>query len=482
MTSTLDTEKRTRGPLSLNHCGEQTDADNPWMRIEVGLAALASIVLPCAALRAAGPPPAKIPVSLAGEWELDERRFDCDIGFRMMLEVDGEAISGWIYDGGDRNALKGTVHGLDLTFDRTPGGGVPMRYAGRMSGDRMSGTLEWTPLRAGGVKARWSAKRPAARPSTPPRTVEFEPAQFHREFSARVPPALSIWPGDVVHTRSVDAGGWDEKGVRRAYGGNPLTGPFYVEGSMPGDVLVVTFVRVRLNRPMAFSGNTLVDRVVTPGYATERKDSPESVTYWHLDLEHGLASLEKPSESLKAFTVRVRPMVGCVGVAPYATDAALSAGDSGRIGGNMDFNLVEEGTTVYLPVNVPGALLYVGDGHAVQGDGELTGSALETSLDLGFKTEVIHEKVIRGPRLESSEYLMAMGLDGSMEAALRFATTELARWLSTDFALSSNDVALVLGPSVEYAISEVADPKFGVVAKIRKAALSSLPRALPRAQ
>src|SRR6202041_588725 len=144
--------------------------------------------------------------------------------------------------------------------------------------------------------ARWSAKRPAARGATPARTIEFEPKEYQRELSARVPPVLRVWPGDTVNTRSVDAGGMDEKGVRRVFGGNPLTGPFYVEGAPPGDQLTVTFTRVRLNRQMAFSGNSLVDRVITTGYATERKAPPEGDTYWHLDLERGLASPESPSD------------------------------------------------------------------------------------------------------------------------------------------------------------------------------------------
>src|SRR4029434_971634 len=95
---------------------------------------------------------------------------------------------------------------------------------------------------------------------------------------------------------------------------------------------------------------------------------------WRLDRERGLAMPDKPTERLARFTVAVRPMLGCVAGAPGCAAAPPRTGDSGRFGGNMDFNEIVEGSTVYLPVAQPGALLYVGDGHAVQGDGEVNRS------------------------------------------------------------------------------------------------------------
>src|SRR5207249_8516100 len=88
--------------------------------------------------------------------------------------------------------------------------------------------------------------------------------------------------------------------------------------------------------------------------------------------------------------------------------APPGSGDYGRYGGNMDFNEIVEGATVYLPVSVPGALLYVGDGHALQGDGELNGNALETSMDVEFTVDVIPGKRVPGPRVESATHIMAM--------------------------------------------------------------------------
>ena len=140
----------------------------------------------------------------------------------------------------------------------------------------------------------------------------------------------------------------------------------------------------------------------------------------------------------------------------------------------MDFNEIVEGATVYLRVNVPGALLYVGDAHATQGDGELNGNALETSMDVEFSVDVISGKSIGGPRVESATHIMAMGLDGSLDDAFRSATANMAQWLIDDYNLTPSEVAELLGTAAEYKVSEVADRNAGIVVKINKDRLKSL--------
>jgi amidase len=189
---------------------------------------------------------------------------------------------------------------------------------------------------------------------------------------------------------------------------------------------------------------------------------------WRLDRQRGVAMPEKPTEHLANFTVPVRPMLGCIAVAPGFASAPPNTGDSGRFGGNMDFNEIVEGATVYLAVAQPGALLYVGDGHAAQGDGELNGNALETSMDVEFTVDVISSKQLMTPRVESASHIMTVGLGGSLEDALRAATSSLGQWLEQDYKLTPSEIAMVLGSSVEYTISEVADRNAGVVAKLRK--------------
>ena len=167
-------------------------------------------------------------------------------------------------------------------------------------------------------------------------------------------------------------------------------------------------------------------------------------------------------------------MLGCVAVAPGSAQAAPGTGDSGRWGGNMDFNEIVEGATIYLPVSVAGALLYVGDGHAAQGDGELNGNALETSMDVEFTVDVIPAKSVRGPRVESATQIMAMGLSGSLDDAMREATASMAQWLTDEYKLTPSEVAQVLGTSAEYRVSEVADRNAGMVLKISKERLLPL--------
>jgi amidase len=127
--------------------------------------------------------------------------------------------------------------------------------------------------------------------------------------------------------------------------------------------------------------------------------------------------------------------------------------------------------TVYLPVFQPGALLFVGDGHAAQGDGELTGNALETSMDVEFTVDLIRGKSLGQPRFESQDYVMVSGIAGSLDDAMRMATTGLSRWLEQEYKLNAGEVAMVLGSSMQYDIAEVVDPSVHVVAKLSKAVL-----------
>jgi amidase len=409
---------------------------------------------------------------LTGDWVLTTVVYGENLGERLQLKLEKDQLSGTIFRD-DGAALKGALKGQELQFSFKESGGDQSEYKGRITGDTLAG--EYTSISTNGEKTAgtWSARRIPVRPVGEPRRVEFVPKTFYRAFSSATEPVLHIWPGDTVHTSSVDAGGTDEKGVTRVFGGNPLTGPFYVETAMPGDVLAITIKKLRLNRDWAMSDKGLVSRAMTADYAAKNKQD-WSDTRWHLDLEKGIATLQKPSDAMKDFAVPVHPMLGCVGVAPGFGSAAVSSQDSGYFGGNMDFNQIAEGTTLYLGVSQPGALLYVGDGHALQGDGELNGNALETSMDIEFSVEVLQKKNIDTPRAENADYLMAMALSGSLDSAFSRATSELANWLQSDYKLSSSDVAAVLGSSIQYNISEAADRNVGVVAKISKKALATL--------
>jgi hypothetical protein len=305
---------------------------------------------------------------VTGSWMVNTDYFGSTIYYRMELKQEGEKLSGDF--GGDK--LEGTVKGNAIYFFAKDEEGGTDELKGTLQGTTITGTVVFThPDDPHPTTHKIVAELIPARRTRAPQRHEFVPTTFYRQFSAAIKPVLTIAPGDTVHTTTVDAGGKDEKGVTRVLGGNPETGPFYVETALPGDTLAVHLTRLRLNRDWAESDDFLVGRAVDSDLAAKMKDLGKTVR-WRLDTEHGVATPEKPAEHLKQYSVPLRPMLGCVAVAPNAAQAAPGTGDSGRYGGNMDFNENAEGATIYLPVSVPGALLYVGDGHALQGDGSST--------------------------------------------------------------------------------------------------------------
>jgi amidase len=205
----------------------------------------------------------------------------------------------------------------------------------------------------------------------------------------------------------------------------------------------------------------------------QRKRVEDYDSDWQLDRAAGFASLQKPTEELKNYRVPLAPMLGCVGVAPPG-GMQYRSGFLGSYGGNMDYNQLREGITVYLPVFVPGALLFVGDGHALQGAGELTGNALETSMDIEFTVDLQPGASPPAPRMENADYLMASGIAGSLDEAFRGATTSLVRWLEKKYGLNAAQVSSVLGTSMVYDVAEVVDPSVHVVAKVPKSVLAGL--------
>jgi amidase len=409
--------------------------------------------------------------ALSGRWVVTGDYLGTRLNISMELTQQGDKLTGTFE--GDK--LEGTVAGNTVHFLTKDASGGSGDVAATYQADAMSGTITvvdgTNPSHPFSVRFTATLAKPHV--AETPKQHEFAPTTFYRQFSPTNEPVLTVAPGDTIHTTTVDAGGTDEKGVPRVLGGNPETGPFYVESAAPGDTLVVHFTRVRLNRDWAISDDAIVGRGLDSDLAVKMKDGGKPVR-WHLDIQTGIASPEKPAEHLVHYSVPLKPMMGCVGVAPGLASAPPNTGDSGRWGGNMDFNEIVEGAIVYLPVNVPGALLYVGDGHAAQGDGELTGNALETSMDVEFTIDVLPGKHIPSPRVESSSQLMAMGLSGSLDDAFRAATANMADWLMTDYKLTASEIAQVLGSAAEYKVSEVADRNAGIVLKINKERLRSL--------
>ncbi len=401
-----------------------------------------------------------------GVWEITITRFgEPDMFRRATFKTTGGKLAGQ----SGNVKIEGTTQGDTVSFEaREANGDLMGNLSGTMVEDVVVGTGKVFDL-----PATWTARHPAERPAGAQKTHRFTPRAFHRQFSSSVPPVMHVFPGDSVSTWTVDAGGKDATEKARSLGGNPLTGPFYVENAWPGDTLVVRFTRIRLNRESAESGDSIVASAFDPYYYKGLKAVDKFDSVWRLDRERGVATLKNPTERLKNFSVKLAPMLGCVGVAPPGNQS-LRSGNLGSFGGNMDYNQIREGVTLYLPVYHPGALLFVGDGHAAEGAGELTGDALETSMDVEFTVDVIQGQSPQMPRAENDEALMALGIGGSLSDALQSATTSLAQWLEHDYKLNAAEVAMVLGTSMQYEIAEIVDPQVNVVAKVSKSVLSQL--------
>jgi acetamidase/formamidase len=312
----------------------------------------------------------------------------------------------------------------------------------------------------------------------PPKHLEFSPTNFSHVFSAKPEPVLRIHAGDTVHTETVDAMGNDQKGVHRTRGGNPLTGPFFVESAMPGDVLAIRLVEVSLNRDYAFTSEYFVSRSMPKEIMANFKKS--RLVRWRLDRQDNFAtpdgSLDTTYPHLRNFKVPLNPFLGCIGVAPDNRKAEILSFFQGPFGGNLDYNRVRTASTVYLPVFHEGAYLYIGDGHALQGDGEIAGNALETSMRVVFCVRVIKRDslALAYPRVEDSEYLMALGTAKEIPEALQNASKNLLDWLQKSYSLTLQEATQVMSTSIEYSIGEIADPEVVVVAKIKKTTLEQI--------
>jgi acetamidase/formamidase len=304
-------------------------------------------------------------------------------------------------------------------------------------------------------------------------THRFEPKVFHNTFSFAHPPVLRIRPGDRVVTRTIDARGFDAENRKVGERPNPQTGPFYVEGAEPGDVLVVQVERIEPNRTTAFSSSVLAPYAPDPGFLRSEGEREQTTETWQIDKTKGVARIESAKLRPRVIEVPLRPMLGCVGVAPARKEAVYtSTPDS--FGGNMDYNGLVAGTKVMLPVSEPGALLFIGDGHARQGDGEVLGNALETSMDVEFTVDLVKKKSIGWPRLENDEFIMVAGSARPLLQALQHATTEMQRWLMTDYGFDERGSSLLMGHALEYDIANIVDPHFTVVAKLNKSYLKTV--------
>jgi acetamidase/formamidase len=324
-------------------------------------------------------------------------------------------------------------------------------------------------------------------------THRLTPTVFYNTFSATHTPALRLKTGERVVTSVVDDMGVDASGRTVAQGPNPQTGPFFIEGAEPGDLLVVTIDKLEPNRTTGTSAAVMAMNAVDPGTISRKGDTRVPWTIdtakrvVRFDLETLGATGWRSRFESPVFEMPLMPTLASVGVAP-AGQGAVSSTLAGAFGGNMVAGGVTVGAKVMLPVFQPGALLFLGHGHARQTDGDVTGTGIETSLDVELSVEVVkkkewpHSSVVRPstvvgefemkwPRIASRDYLMTVGSGDTLLQALQHATLELHHWLDDDFGLSERAVNIFVGQAIEYDIANLADNAFTVAAKVKKAYL-----------
>ena len=300
-------------------------------------------------------------------------------------------------------------------------------------------------------------------------THSFQPTRYYNTLGSHEP-VLRVADGDTIVTTTVDAAGRDASDQQITERGNPMTGPFYVEGAERGDTLAVRLDRITPNRALGWSGAVVAPNVVDPADARELPEWREA--RWRVDVARGTATLIEPATKLGELTLPLAPMLGCFGVAP-PRGQAISTATSGEHGGNMDYRGFREGVTVYFPVFTPGALLHVGDGHALQGDGEIVGTGIEISMDVELTVRLIKGQRITWPRGENDEYIFAVGNARPLDQCVQHATSELLRWLSADYGLDAVGAGILLGQCVEYDLGNIFDPAYTMVCKLRKSLLQS---------
>jgi amidase len=285
-------------------------------------------------------------------------------------------------------------------------------------------------------------------------------------------PVARLKPGDILDTNTLDCFG---NAIKRpgdtlsmARGDNPLTGPFYIEGAEPGDTLVVKILELQVDGDQGVGA-------FAPGFGALNETNytpmlnprlPEKIWFFPIDHADNTA-LFKALDSDFSVKIPLHPFLGCIGVAPAGGESRSSVVPA-EFGGNMDAPEASAGNTLYLPVNTAGALLYMGDGHAAMGDGEVAGTAIEVPLHARLQIDVIKGQRINWPRFENDHAIMTVGAYRPLDDSLRIAFTELVSWIHNDYGLSETDTYELLSQAAKIHLDEMVDPNYVIVASIEK--------------
>ena len=311
--------------------------------------------------------------------------------------------------------------------------------------------------------------------------LKLSPATVHwGYYDAAVKPVLRVASGDTIRVETMVAGGLQrlravgvseqeipeslkavEDAVKeRGPGAHPLTGPIWIEGAEPGDSLEVKIIGFEFLHPYGVSG-------FRPNAGTLPDDFPYvALKLVRFDPKSGTAEFS-PGVHLK-----LAPFFGSIGVAPDSLVGRISSGPPASHAGNLDNKELVAGSTLYLPVHTPGALLSIGDGHGLQGDGEVTVTALETSLRGTIQVTVRKGKRLIWPRAETPTHYIAMGLHTDLDEAAKLATREMIDFLVSEKGIKRDDAYILCSLAADLHVTQLVDGTKGVHAMIPKSIFS----------
>jgi acetamidase/formamidase len=254
-------------------------------------------------------------------------------------------------------------------------------------------------------------------------------------------------------------------------GPHVVTGPIFVTGAEPGDVLEIKTINIEYRVPYGVISNRH-NRGALPGEYPEN-DAPIYTKVIPLEQERNVGIFQ-PSNGLPNLEIPLKPFMGLMGVVPANPEDAKNSVPPGVYGGNIDIKYLGAGSSLYIPVQVPGALFYAGDPHCAQGNGEVALTAIECSLTPTFELTVHKDMELTTPMGETETTWYAVGLDQDLDEAMKKAVREYLRITNQEYGLTKPDALLLGSAAIDFEVSQVVDIVKGIHAVIPKEMFSVL--------
>jgi acetamidase/formamidase len=285
--------------------------------------------------------------------------------------------------------------------------------------------------------------------------LQYTPEVYHLTFG-RHPDTFKMYPGQSIQLHLPDCDGLDANGKRLPVErfeqsnyydimiGNPAGGPFYIEGARPGDTVIVHIDNISIDRNFGRTGLSQKQIHIPPKLLITDEDvdfnvqMPREVRRWQINTQANTATMELPNSRVSQVTLELDPFPGAVAVAP-PNGEFIHTLKSGVYGGNMDIPALKIGSCIHLPVFTEGAMLFLGDIHAAQGDGEVIGGGIEVGGSIIFRVEVVKNKKIASPRIESDNEIGAVGTGENIHSAMEMAFAQLVMCLVQDYGFERWD-------------------------------------------